>query len=227
MPRCTIATVVSMLSTILVAVPAFSRVEPAMTSGPTAGEMTMSTKVCNSVPGQQVRNTILTPLRRARVSAPRTNCVIPLAEMPTSTSLRVGCRRATARAPSSKLSSTPACDRKNAARPPAMIAWTRCIGGAERRSHLGRLEDAEPAARPRSDEDQAPSLVERGRDEVRGRRDACLLARHRRENLAVLAQHQVDHVLRGRLIQCQAGGVDGFGRKVLPLRGHAETHLPS
>ena len=128
MPRCTIATVVSMLSTILVAVPAFSRVEPAMTSGPTAGEMTMSTKVCSSVPGQQVRKTILTPFRRARVSAPRTNCVIPLAEMPTSTSLRVGCRRATARAPSSKLSSTPACDRKNAARPPAMIAWTRCIG---------------------------------------------------------------------------------------------------
>ena len=36
-PVRTIAPVVSMLRTILVAVPAFSRVDPAMTSGPTAG----------------------------------------------------------------------------------------------------------------------------------------------------------------------------------------------
>ena len=98
---------------------------------------------------------------------------------------------------------------------------------AERRSHLGRFEDAEPAARPRADEDQAPSFLQRARDEVRGGRDAGLLPRHRRQDLAVLAQHQADHVFRGRLIHCQAGGVDGFGRKVLPLRGHAEIHLRS
>ena len=93
--------VVNMLSTILVAVPALSRVEPAMTSGPTAGAMTTSTKVCSSVPGQQVMNTTLAPPRRARVSAPRTKRVIPLAETPISTSRRVGRRRATARPPSS------------------------------------------------------------------------------------------------------------------------------
>ena len=53
-----------------------------MTSGPTAGEMTMSTNVCSSVPGQHVTKMILTPLRRARVRAPRTNWVIPLARYP-------------------------------------------------------------------------------------------------------------------------------------------------
>ena len=48
-----IAIVVSMLSTIFVAVPAFSRVDPAMTSGPTAGAICRSTKVCSSVPGRR------------------------------------------------------------------------------------------------------------------------------------------------------------------------------
>ena len=46
-----IAAVVSMLSTSLVAVPALRRVEPAMTSGPTAGAIVRSTKVCSSVRG--------------------------------------------------------------------------------------------------------------------------------------------------------------------------------
>ena len=65
--------VVSMLSTILVAVPALSRVEPAITSGPTAGAIVRSTKVCSSVRGSQVTKMIFEPARRARVSAPRTN----------------------------------------------------------------------------------------------------------------------------------------------------------
>src|SRR4249919_2100775 len=64
--------VVSMFSTILVAVPALRRVEPAMTSGPTAGAMVRSTKVCSSVCGSQVTKTTREPACRPRVSAPRT-----------------------------------------------------------------------------------------------------------------------------------------------------------
>src|SRR5205809_479248 len=81
--------VVSMLRTILVAVPALSRVEPAITSGPTPGAIVRSTKVCSSVRGSHVTKMIFDCARRARVSAPRTNCVIPLADTPMTTSFLV------------------------------------------------------------------------------------------------------------------------------------------
>ena len=93
--------VVSMFRTILVAVPALSRVEPAITSGPTAGAIVRSTKVCSSVRGSQVTKMIFEPALRARVSAPRTNCVMPLADTPMTTSFLVGRSRLTERAPSS------------------------------------------------------------------------------------------------------------------------------
>ena len=97
----TIAAVVSMFRTILVAVPALRRVDPAMTSGPTAGAIVRSTNVCSSVRGSHVTKMILDPARRARVSAPSTNCVIPLADTPITTSCFNGRSRLTARAPSS------------------------------------------------------------------------------------------------------------------------------
>jgi len=84
-----------------VAVPAFRRVEPAMTSGPTAGAMVTSTNVCSSVCGSQVTKMIFEPALRALVRAPRTNCVMPLADTPMTTSFRDGLRRAIERWPSS------------------------------------------------------------------------------------------------------------------------------
>ena len=97
----TMAMVVSMFSTILVAVPAFSRVEPAMTSAPTPGAIVRSTNVCSSVAGSQVTKMMRAPTLRAPVSAPRTNCVMPLADTPITTSRRVGASRVKARKPSS------------------------------------------------------------------------------------------------------------------------------
>jgi hypothetical protein len=97
----TIAPVVSMLSTSFVAVPAFSLVEPAITSAPTAGEMVMSTNVCSSVAGSQVTKMMRDPALRAPVNAPRTNWVMPLADTPMTTSLLVGAKRVMARTPSS------------------------------------------------------------------------------------------------------------------------------
>src|SRR5258708_2248496 len=55
-----------MFSTILVAVPAFRRVEPAMISGPTDGAVIRSTKFLSSEPGQQVTKMILAPALRPR-----------------------------------------------------------------------------------------------------------------------------------------------------------------
>ena len=56
-----------------------------------------------------------------------------------------------------------------------------------------------------------------------------LLALDRREHLAILIDHQVDDVVGGELVDAKAGGVDGFGRKRLPLRsnGHTATILHS
>ena len=85
-----IAAVVSMLSTSLVAVPALRRVDPAMTSGPTAGAIVRSTKVCSSVRGSQVTKMMRAPARRALVNAPRTNEVMPLADTPMTTSFLPG-----------------------------------------------------------------------------------------------------------------------------------------
>jgi hypothetical protein len=101
LPTLIIEMVVSMFSTILVAVPAFRRVEPAMISGPTAGAICRSTKFCSSEPGQHVTKMIRARALRARVSAPRTNGVIPLAETPMTTSLPLRRSRPMLRAPSS------------------------------------------------------------------------------------------------------------------------------
>ena len=95
------APVVSMFSTSLVAVPALSRVDPAITSAPTPGAIVRSTNVCSSLSGSQVTKTVRAPALRARVSAPRTNWVMPLADTPMTMSFLVGRSRVMARAPSS------------------------------------------------------------------------------------------------------------------------------
>ena len=143
-----------MLSTILVAVPAFSRVEPAMISGPTAGAMSRSTKFCSSEPGQQVTKMIFAPALRPRVSAPRTNGVMPLADTPiTHVAVREPQPRDAAaaflvvvldaflRLEDRRLSAGH--DRLHEAR-----------RRAERRRHLGRFDHAEAAAGAGADEDR-------------------------------------------------------------------------
>ena len=148
-----------MLSTILVAVPALRRVDPAMTSGPTAGAMIRSTKFCSSVPGQHVTKMMRAPFLRAPVSAPRTNCVMPLAETPMTTS---------------RLDDAQARDAARAFFEVVLDALARAEHGllaaghdrlhelrrrAERRRHLGRFDDAEPAARAGADEKQPAALL--------------------------------------------------------------------
>ena len=71
-PRRIIAAVLSMLRTSLVAVPAFIRVEPAMTSGPVRGSMATWTACESSEPGVQLMPMVSAPNSRARATAPST-----------------------------------------------------------------------------------------------------------------------------------------------------------
>ena len=151
----TIVAVVSMLRTSFVALAAFSRVDPAMTSGPTPSAMVRSTNVCSSAPGSQVTKMMRAPAFRAAASPPRTNGVIPLAETPTKTSRLVG--------PQPR-------DRPG----PRVVAVLRALAGLEPRrlaaghdalhelrrraeggGHFGGFEHAEAAAGARADEHQA------------------------------------------------------------------------
>ena len=88
-----------------------------------------------------------------------------------------------------------------------MIACTSVGTGAERRRHLGRFEDAEPAAGAGADEDDAAALPQRLRDDLDADRDAILLALHRREHLAILVEHHVDDVGTGSLSMASVAGL--------------------
>ena len=89
---------------------------------------------------------------------------------------------------------------------------------AERRWHLGRFEHAEASAGTRADEDDPAPLAQSLGKQIGRKGDADLLALHRREDLAILADHEVDDV-RGRgPIDGQAIGIDGLGRQRLPFR---------
>src|SRR2546427_567328 len=65
LPNRAIVTVVSMLQISFCAVPAFIRVDPVSTSGPTSGVMAMPASCASSDPGTQVIATVAAPRRPA------------------------------------------------------------------------------------------------------------------------------------------------------------------
>src|SRR5690606_23229407 len=102
LPSFTIAAVLMVLSTIFVAVPAFMRVEPVITSGPTSGAITTSCVFSSSSLGYvHSRKPVRAPRSRARRKAPWTNGVVPDVAMPRTKSLGPTLRSSIARAPSS------------------------------------------------------------------------------------------------------------------------------
>ena len=149
---------------------AFSRVDPAMTSAPTPGAIVRSTNVCSSVAGSQVTKMMRAPAWRARVSAPRTNCVMPLADTPMTMSFFVG-SQAGDRAGALLVVVFDAFLRGEDGVAPAGHDRLHELGiGAEGRRHLRRLEDAEPAARAGADEHDAAALPKRRGDHLDRRR---------------------------------------------------------
>ena len=119
------APVVSVLSTSLVAVPAFIRVEPVTTSGPT-GTVMQTSQVSRSSRGgsEQETSPVRAPSVCARASAARTKGVVPLAAMPTTTSSGPTRRASISPIPAFTSSSAPSIDRTSAGRPPAMMPTT-------------------------------------------------------------------------------------------------------
>src|SRR5262249_6405846 len=125
LPSRAMLAVVSVFRTSLVAVPAFSRVDPVRTSGPGAGEIMTSTALRprrgdasraldargdGSRLELHVTSTVLAPTPRAAASALFTNGVTPLADTPTTTS-PAPARARIARAPARASSSAPSRER--------------------------------------------------------------------------------------------------------------------
>jgi hypothetical protein len=100
---------------------------------------------------------------------------------------------------------------KIASRPPAIIAWTSSGIGAEGRRHLGRLQDAEAAARAGADEDDAPPLRSAAAiistPTAMRSRSRCTGGQH----LAILVEHQIDEIVGRELVDAEARGIDRLG----------------
>ena len=118
-----------MLRATFVAVPAFSRVDPVISSGPVGRSNSTSAGMrLFSRLGLHVRRMVAAPSELAASSAPRTNGVRPLAVIPQTTSFEVTPRSLMANAPPMASSSAPSMLAWIAGPPPAMIACTRSGG---------------------------------------------------------------------------------------------------
>ncbi len=206
-----------MFSTSLVAVPAFSRVDPAMTSAPTPGAIVRSTNVCNSVPGSHVTKMIRVPTLRAIVSAPRTNCVIPLAETPMTMSFLRGRRRETARAPSFVVILDTFFGREDGVATSGHDCLYVVGLGSKGRWHLGGFENTQPSTGTGADEDDSSAFAERRCNHLDANGDTLALAPYGFEHPAIFVEHQVDDVVGGELVDAETERVDGLGRQGLPL----------
>ena len=205
-----------MLSTSLVAVPALSRVEPAMISGPTAGRDRQIDEGLQLV---------------ARIAGHEHDARAGLAG--------AGQRAAHERRHAAGrhadddvlLGRIEARDRPRAF---LVVVFGAFLGaddgvlaaghdaldqlgtGAEGRRHLGGLDDAEAAAGAGADEDDAPALAQRLRAHVGAERDAIALLLDGRQHAAVLGEHQVDDAAGVELVDGEGSGIDGLGGECLP-----------
>ena len=130
-PSRIIAIVEIMLRTSFCAVPALSRVEPAMNSGPTTTATSCSARRPSSEPSTETTPTARAPAARAASRAPRTYGVRPLALTPTTASSGVMPRAPASCAPASASSSAASWTSGGEAMPPATSATT-CPGGVEK-----------------------------------------------------------------------------------------------
>ena len=101
---------------------AFSRVEPAMASGPVSAASTARASGCSGAPGWHVTSAVYAPQPDAAASAPPTYGVRPLAVTPMTTSRPV--TPAASARPRASSSSTPSTARFIAPSPPARCAMT-------------------------------------------------------------------------------------------------------
>ena len=90
--------------------------------------------------------------------------------------------------------------------------------GAEGRGHLGGLDNAEAARGAGADEDDPAALAERLRAHVGAKRDAVAFLLNRRDHAAVFGEHQIHNAAGVELVDVEGIGIDGFSREGLPSR---------
>src|SRR6267142_646975 len=123
-PRRAITAVLSMFNTIFCDVPAFNRVDPVSTSGPTSGAITILASRAAAIRRLDVTATVNAPRARANFIAVTTYGVVPLAVTPTTMSLRVNFLSRNSRSAFRMESSAPSTAPVTARRPPAINAST-------------------------------------------------------------------------------------------------------
>ncbi len=144
LPDCTIAIVENMFSTSFWAVPAFNRVDPLITSGPTSTSMGNSTTALSGVRALQESPMVAAPSSRARAPAPSTNGVRPLEARAITASAGPTCCSSITADPASRSSSAPSVAETIAAGPPAIRPTTRPganpkVGGTSDASRMPSL----------------------------------------------------------------------------------------
>ena len=166
---------------------------------------------------EQVTSAVRAPSAWARPSAARTNGVVPLAAMPTTTSS----------GPTRRASISPMPGVDVVLRAFDRLDQRRIAAGddadhhlrrrAERRRTLGRVEHAEPAAGARADVDQASAGAEGGLDQVHQRARSPRAPGDGAGHARVLGADEIDDLERG-------GGVDGGAAGIAPL-GQARVEV--
>ena len=217
------APVVIMLSTSLVAVPAFMRVEPVTTSGPVSGSTMMSARSRISAGGgEQATSAVLAPTPRAYASACRTYGVVPEAAIPMT--------KSPAR--------TPARDRSSAAAVDAIFrsllrSRERCRAagddplhhfriGAECGRTFRRVEHTEAAGRSRADIEQAAAVAKGRHGAFNDARDRLAFFANGRGNGLVFGVYEINDLQRRREIDVGGARVPALGEP-----GVDERHVTS
>jgi len=121
-PNLTITAVLSMFKTNFCDVPAFNLVDPVNTSAPTPTAIAIFANRASGISRFAITAIVVAPRPRANFIAPKTYGVVPLAAIPTTTSLLPNLNRRKSRAPFSAESSAPSTAPVTARLPPAISA---------------------------------------------------------------------------------------------------------
>ena len=200
--------------TILCAVPAFMRDDPASTSAPTSVTMAKSAARSSGELRLQVSAMVWAPRRRAYSTAAMVNGVRPLLAMPRTMSRLPGLRffiSAMASAVSSSLASVEAARALGASGHDELHGARISI---ESRRNFGGVEGADAAAGSGSDVDEASALAESGDDHVDGAGDLRQSAAHRGGDGRVFVVHQAHDFERRHAIEIDGAGKNLFGGKL-------------
>ena len=206
-----------MLRTILCAVPAFMRDDPANTSGPTSVTMAKSAARSRGELRLQVRAMVLAPRRRAYSRAAMVKGVRPLVAMPRTISCLPGLRFLISREGESG------------------VVFAGFSGGAQRFGASGHdelhgagigveggrdfrgVESAETAAGAGADVDEASAMTEARGDHVNGTGDLRQCAADCGGNGRVFVIDHADDFERRHLVEIAGRGRNLFGGKVTKI----------